>query len=111
MKNIFPEPILKLPVADIPLEGCTAYLVQGKAQQILFMTFTKDVKLPEHSHQAQWGIVLSGKIELTINDTTKTFSQGDTYYIPAGTKHSATIFAGYADITYFAEKQRYRAKV
>ncbi|CUH96683.1 hypothetical protein P22_2773 [Propionispora sp. 2/2-37] len=32
--SIFPEPILKLPEADIPLQGIRAYLSQGDNHQI-----------------------------------------------------------------------------
>lgn len=110
MKEIFPDPIQKLPEADIPLDGIKAYLSQGRDQQILFMKFEKDVELPEHSHQSQWGIVLEGKIELVIDDERNIFEKGDRYFIPAGVKHHGRIFAGYADITYFAQKDRYKVK-
>ena len=107
---IFPEPILNLPEADIPLDGIKAYLSQGSDHQILFMEFDEDVELPEHAHEAQFGIVLEGKIELTIDGVKKTFEKGDRYYIPRGEPHSAKIYAGYADITFFNQKARYREK-
>jgi hypothetical protein len=107
----FPDPILNLPEADIPLNGIKAYLSQGPNHQIIFMEFADDVDLPEHSHQSQWGIVLEGKIELVINGVKNTFKKGDRYFIPKGVKHSGKIFAGYADITYFDEKDRYRIKI
>ena len=106
----FPPPIQTLPLADIPLEGCRAHLLQGPAQQLLFMSFAKDVELPEHTHQAQWGVVLSGRIQLTIDGDTQLYQHGDNYFIPAGVLHSGHIFAGYADITYFDEPQRYQPK-
>jgi len=62
----FPQPILNLPEADIPLKGVKAFLSQGKNHQIIFMEFSEDVDLPEHSHESQWGIVLEGEIELII---------------------------------------------
>lgn len=110
MKTIFPEPILKLPEADIPLEGVTAFLSQGANHQIIFMQFSKDVDLPEHSHAGQVGIVLEGRIDLTIGGVKNTFQKGDIYYIPEGVKHSGKIYAGYADITYFDQKDRYKEK-
>lgn len=108
--SVFPEPILNLPEADIPIEGCRAYLSQQENSQTLYMEFSKDVELPEHSHSAQWGIVLEGKITLVIDGTENTYKKGDRYYIPSGTKHSGKIYAGYADITFFDEKERYKAK-
>jgi quercetin dioxygenase-like cupin family protein len=110
MKSIFPEPVKNLPIADIPLKGVTAYISQSDNHQILFMEFEEDVDLPEHSHEAQIGFVLEGKIELTIDGEKHMFRKGDRYYIPAGVKHSGKIFAGYADITYFDEPDRYLAK-
>lgn len=106
----FPEPILNLKEADIPLDGVKAYLSQGDNHQILFMKFEKDVDLPEHCHDAQWGIVLEGKIEMTIDGIKKLYTKGDRYYIPPGVKHNGKIYAGYTDITYFNEKNRYKVK-
>ena len=110
MSKIFPEPILNLPKADIPIEGLTAHLSQSEGHQILFMKFDEDVELPEHSHDSQWGIVLEGKIDLTIDGVKNTFVKGDRYYIPKGIKHSGRIYAGYADITFFNEGDRYKIK-
>jgi quercetin dioxygenase-like cupin family protein len=110
MPDIFPSPIVHLPEADIPLDGVLAYLSQGEGHQIIFMEFSKDVVLQEHSHQGQWGIVLEGKIELCIGGEHHVFEKGDRYYIPDGVKHSGKICAGYADITYFDQADRYKAK-
>lgn len=74
------------------------------------MRFEKDVELPAHSHAAQWGIVLEGKIELTIGGVKGTYTKGDRYFIPEGVAHTGRIFAGYADMTFFSQKDRYRAK-
>lgn len=106
----FPDPILKLPQADIPLEGIMAFLSQGENHQIIFMEFSNDVDLPEHSHAGQIGIVLEGRIDLIIGGVENTFQKGDMYYIPEGTEHSGKIYAGYADITFFDQKDRYKAK-
>lgn len=110
MPDIFPEPILTLPEADIPLKGIKAYLSQGDNHQIIFMEFSEDVDLPEHAHQSQWGIVLEGKIDLVIDKVKKTYTKGDRYFIPAGTVHSGKIYSGYADITFFNQKDRYAIK-
>ncbi len=108
--SIFPSPITSLPLADIPLPGCTAYLSQGEAQQILFMEFSNDVDLPSHSHAAQYGIVLEGRIDLTIDGEGHTYVKGDRYFIPAGVVHHGKIHAWYADITYFDQADRYGIK-
>jgi hypothetical protein len=90
MSHVFPEPIKSLPEADIPLDGVTAYLSQSNTHQILFMVFDKNVDLPEHEKRC--------------------FTKGDRYYIPAGVKHSGKIYAGYADVTFFNEPNRYSSK-
>ncbi len=111
MSEPFPDVIRALPEADIPFNGIRAYLSQGKDHQIIFMEFFEDVELPEHAHEGQWGIVLEGKIELVIGGVKQTFRKGDRYFIPKGVKHSGRIFAGYADMTYFNQADRYQEKV
>ena len=77
MESIFPEPIQMLPKADIPLDGCIAFLSQSETHQILFMQFEEDVELPEHVHEAQIGFVLEGRIDLTIEGKLHTYGKGD----------------------------------
>ncbi|MGD9402173.1 MAG: cupin domain-containing protein [bacterium] len=110
MKNIFPEPIRSLPEADIPIDGLKAYLSQAADHQLVFMQFEKEADLPEHSHAAQVGFILSGVIELTIGGVRRRYGKGDIYYIPAGVKHSGRIHAGYSDITFFGESDRYKTR-
>jgi quercetin dioxygenase-like cupin family protein len=110
MKSIFPKPIQNLPQADIPLKGISAYLSQSERHQIIFMEFDENIDLPEHAHAAQIGIVLEGQIDLVIDGERRNYTKGDRYYIPAGVKHSGKIYAGYADITFFDQPDRYCAK-
>jgi len=110
MEEIFPRPIENLPLADIPLKGITAHLSQAADHQILFMQFSEDVELPEHTHESQWGVVLEGRIDLVIDGAEHTYFKGDRYFIPEGTWHSGKIYAGYADITFFNQPDRYPVK-
>jgi quercetin dioxygenase-like cupin family protein len=110
MESVFPEPIRNLPQADIPLEGVRAFFSQGDSCQILFMEFAEDVDLPEHAHAAQVGMVLEGRIDMQIGGQRQSFTKGDRHYIPEGVKHSGKIHAGYADVTFFAERHRYSVK-
>lgn len=110
MSKLFPEPIRKLPEADMPFSDYEAYLSQGEDHQIIFMRFNEDIDLPEHSHEAQWGIVLEGKIELTIDGVKNTYTKGDRYFIEKDVKHFGKIYAGYADMTFFNQKDRYTTK-
>jgi len=106
----FPDPIKDLPRADLPIPGATAYLSQSDSHQVLFMEFDQEVELPEHSHGAQVGVVLAGSIVLVIDGVERCFTKGDRYYIPAGVSHSGRIHAGYCDISFFAEPDRYKVK-
>lgn len=110
MSKVFPDPIMRLPEADVPIDGVRAYLSQSENHQIVFMEFSKDVAVPEHSHESQWAVVLEGRIDLVIGGETRTLGKGDQYFVPRGVKHSAKIYAGYADVTYFNQKDRYRRK-
>ena len=110
MPSIFPEPILNLPEADIPLNGVKAHLFQGENYQIIFMEFEKDADVPEHSHESQWEIVLDGKVDYYENGVKHTYVRGDRFYIPAGTKHYAKVYAGYAAMAFFNQKERYKKK-
>lgn len=110
MSTIFPEHICQLPQADIPVAGVSAYLSQSDSHQIIFMEFSQDVAIGEHAHESQWGIVLEGRIDLSMDGVEITYTKGDRYFIPKGVKHAAKIHAGYADITYFNQVDRYSAK-
>ena len=104
----FPDVIRDLPRADIPVEGLKAHLLQGENRQVLFMVFLLDAEVPPHSHGSQWGTVLDGQIDLTIGGEQRTYAKGDSYFIPAGVEHSAVIHAGYADVTVFEDRDRYK---
>jgi len=106
----FPNIITDLPQTEIPIQGLKAYLLQGINQQVVFMSFENYVRVPEHTHEAQWGVVLEGEIELTINGVRTIYKKGETYFIPKNIPHSANIRAGYKDMTLFNQKDRYKAK-
>jgi quercetin dioxygenase-like cupin family protein len=108
-ESFYPDIIKNLPQADIPIEGITSYLLQGENQQVVFMSFDKDVSVPEHSHAAQWGVVLDGESELTIGGKLHVLKKGDTYYIPKDVPHSGKLKAGFKDVTVFDQKDRYSA--
>ena len=110
MKEIFPEAVRKLPRADIPIPGLTAFLSQDENHQIVFFHFAEDVEVPPHSHDAQWIVVLNGKIALTVEGKEHLLTKGDRFYIKKGETHSARISASYASMEFFADKNRYKTK-
>ena len=95
---------------DIPVLGIAGFLSQGHGHQVIFMNFTQDVDLPEHSHESQWGIILEGKIELVVEGIKKEYIKGDRYLIPKGAKHSGFINKGSAVIEFFNQNDRYALK-
>ena len=94
MKEIFPEPIRKLPEADVPFDGVKAFLSQSDNHQIVFMSFTEDTQMQAHSHAAQISFVLEGRIDFTIGDESYSYKKGDRFYIPAGVEHFGKIYKG-----------------
>lgn len=111
MSTIFPEPIQRLPRAEVSLPGMTAFIQQGPESQVVFMEFSQTVTLPAHSHTAQWGIVVAGELELTIEQDSHVYRKGDSYFIPEGAVHQGKLEAGTAIIDYFDQKDRYRPSV
>ena len=110
ISELFPEMIRALPEADIPIDGLKGYILQPDNHQILFMKCDKDAEVPEHSHESHWSVVMEGKINLTIDGIKQSYTKGDHFFIPKGSKHSAKIYAGYTDITVFNENNRYKIK-
>ena len=110
MSEVFPEKITNLPIADVPFEGVNAHLFQGDKSQIIFMEFKKDTIVPEHSHNSQWEIVLEGMVDYFQDGKKHTYKKGDRFFVPEGKKHSALVYAGYAAIAYFDQKDRYKIK-
>ncbi len=106
----FPDIVTRLPAADIAVPGVTSFLAQAGDQQFVFMLFESNVEVPEHSHEAQWGAVLDGEMELTIEGCTSTLRRGDHYFVPKDAKHSARIRKGYKDLTLFNQRDRYHPK-
>ena len=106
----YPEMIKNLPQADIPFQGVKGWLLQGDNQQIVFMDIDPIGEVTEHSHAAQFGVVLDGEMSLTIGGETKLYKKGDTYFIPDGVPHSAVFQSRVKVIDMFNEKERYKTK-
>ena len=67
--------------------------------------------MTEHSHSyTQWGMVVKGKMELTIDGKPFTCVEGTEYLIPAGAKHNARFLEPTRVFDYFSEKERYKPK-
>jgi len=106
----FPDMIEGLPEADIPFPGVRGWISQGKDHQIGFFDIEPTAKIPEHSHKAQWGIVVRGQMRLTIGGSTNTYTEGGSYYIPNGVVHSAVFKSRTLVLDFFTDRHRYRTK-
>lgn len=104
-----PEIITRLPEAELPFPSTTVRtsVLQSDHGQLVFFQILKDVVLPAHSHKGQWGTVLEGQVEVTIDGETRTHGPGSSYYIPAGVVHAARVPAGAKIIEFFEEPDRY----
>lgn len=98
--SIFPDIIGKIPSREYGIDGLEVHVDHTSMGTVYFVSAAKDVAFPEHSHAAQWTVVVSGECRFTANGTTTVYKQGDTYCIPAGLKHQITLCAGYAEVDY-----------
>jgi quercetin dioxygenase-like cupin family protein len=107
----FPEFITDLPEADIQYKGVRAWISQGDNHQVVFFDIAAGGKVTEHHHETpQWGVVIEGELELTIDGKTRVYRKGDEYQIPARAKHSAKFRSRCRVIDFFCEKDRYKPK-
>jgi quercetin dioxygenase-like cupin family protein len=106
----YPNVISRLPEADANFPGVKVWLLQGPTGSAIFVEARADAVVPEHSHGAQWGIVVDGEMELSIGGVVRTYRPGDEYTIPAGTKHGARLRAGTRVIDVFDVPDRYRPR-
>lgn len=109
-KVLFPEMLQKLPDIDINLPGVKGKLFQGQEMQAVFITVENTAEIPPHHHQAQWGVILEGEAEMTIDGQTKTYRRGDSYFIPTGAVHSIRILSPMKALDVFDEAERYKPK-
>ena len=109
-KEFFPELIRNLPEADINWPDLRGWLIGNESGLVVFFECDEPTQVGEHSHGAQFGIVLDGVLELTIEGELGVYRRGDTYFIPTGARHSGSLSAGFRAIDVFEEADRYQAK-
>lgn len=107
-----PDIITRLPEVDLPYppDGMRAHLLQSEQGQVVFFQVFEAAVIPPHSHGGQWGTVLEGTVELTIDGRTRLLGPGDSYYIPAGAVHGAKLAAGTKFLDFFEETGRHKPK-
>ena len=108
----FPSFADRFPALDVPFPETvvSTHALRSDAGLMVMFDFHRDVDLPAHSHGAQWGTVIRGSVELTIDGETRIYHPGDTYEIAAGVVHAVRVPAGSQAIDIFAEADRYPLK-
>lgn len=97
-------PSLDMPIPD---DVITTRAIRSDAGLMVFFFIHKELVLPEHSHAGQWGTVIEGQLDLTVNGQTTSYTPGMNYDIPAGAPHSAVAHAGSVILDIFEEPDRY----
>lgn len=107
-----PDFIRAMPALDLPFpdDTVTTNALRSEAGLVVFFMFHKEVDLPAHSHKGQWGTVIQGSIELSMDGTRRTYRPGESYFIPSGTVHAVRIPAGTIALDVFEEPDRYRLR-
>ncbi len=110
MKEVLPEMITKLPEIVMPNDSIKGYLIQGESNQSIFFIVKAGAYLPEHSHAAQWGVVLEGEFEIAFGGDKKVFKKGDTYFVPEGVLHSGKYITDVISFDVFDDKNKFKTK-
>ncbi len=106
----FPAFIHAMPEIEIPIPGARGWMVQDGRRQVIFVEFDRTTEVPDHSHDAQWETPVCGTVELRREGSTQVHGPGESFYIPAGQVHGATVQAGYSAVIAFDAPDRYRPK-
>lgn len=83
-----------VPVIE-PLPGCRLQTPAGQNLMLSYLRMEPGAEVPLHHHsQEQAGILLSGRLQLTIGDETRTLEPGALFLIPPDTPHRAVAVDG-----------------
>lgn len=82
-----------------PVPGCRMRTPFGTHLMLSYLQMDEGAEVPWHSHpHEQGGMLLSGKLQLSIGDETRVCSPGDMFLIPPGTQHRAIAIGGPATV-------------
>lgn len=82
-----------LPIEPVP--GCRMRTPFGKHLMLSYLEMDEGAVVPLHSHpHEQGGMLLKGKLELTIGDETRLVEPGAMFLIPPGIPHKAVAVGG-----------------
>ncbi|MCI4369993.1 MAG: cupin domain-containing protein [Thermoplasmata archaeon] len=102
----FGSPIVELPRTS--LAGIDVYVHDDGTSQVLFLELPKGREatvVPTHTHGVEWGIVVEGAIEMTIDGRVELHAAGTSHLIPADVPHSFRFHPGTSSIHCFGERR------
>lgn len=102
----FPEFIQALPQATTNVATAKAYKVSGDALA-LFYEVPEGSSSPPTVHCDEWGLVIDGRCDVTIDGVTTSYGPGDTFFIAEGTEHSVVNHPGLVGICVFSDPDRF----
>lgn len=81
--------------AITPAPGCRLKTPFGEKLMLSYVEMDEDAEIPLHDHyHEQGGMVISGKLKLTIGDETRTIGPREMYLIPPNVPHRAVAVEG-----------------
>jgi len=82
-----------------PVPGCRMRTPYGENLMLSYLEMDEGAVVPLHDHpHEQGGILISGRIELTIGDETRVCEAGSLFIIPPNTPHKAVAVDGPAKV-------------
>ena len=90
--------LTKLPVIE-PVPGCRMRTPHGENLMLSFLEMDAGAEVQLHSHpHEQGGILLKGRLQLTIGDETRVVEPGAMFLIPPNIPHRAVAVDGPATV-------------
>ena len=82
-----------------PAEGIEMRVIHGERMTFAFFTIAQGSGIPEHAHpHEQIGMVLKGRLQLTIAGEKRIVVPGGAYHIPSNAIHSGLCVEGPVEV-------------
>lgn len=78
-----------------PVPGCRLRTPGGSQLMLSYLEMDAGAEIPMHQHHhEQGGMVIEGRLELTIGDEVRIVERGTLFFIPSNTPHRAVAVDG-----------------
>ncbi|MCG3138532.1 MAG: hypothetical protein HJJLKODD_02397 [Phycisphaerae bacterium] len=104
-KFTLPPFIQHWPEAKMEFEGMRGWMLKNEQGLVLIMLAEREIVIPPHvhEHEDQWGVVLAGEVDQSINGLMRTYRAGECHFVPAGVEHQTTLRAGWQGLYIFSK--------